>query len=91
MRDVIANDEVKKPQAEAIIAEFVHDLFFFAHKCELYNYADDNTLSKSEKSLEKVIASLEEDSKALINCFSSLFFGILFSTEVPGKRTVTKI
>ena len=49
---------------------FVNDLFFFMHKCELYNYADDNTLSKSDKSLEKVIASLEEDSKALINWFS---------------------
>jgi len=40
---------------------FVNDLFFFVHKCELYSYADDNTLSKSDKSLEKVIASLEED------------------------------
>ena len=49
---------------------FVNDLFFFVHKCELYNYADDNTLSKSDKSLEKVIASLEEDSKSLINWFS---------------------
>ena len=49
---------------------FVNYLFFFVHKCELYNYADDNTLSKSDKSLEKVIASLEEDSKALINWFS---------------------
>jgi retron-type reverse transcriptase len=50
---------------------FVNDLFFFVHKCELYNYADDNTLSKSDKSLEKVIASLEENRKALINWFSS--------------------
>jgi retron-type reverse transcriptase len=49
---------------------FVNDLFLFVHKCELYNYADDNTLSKSDKSLEKVIASLEEDSKSLINWFS---------------------
>jgi len=30
---------------------FVNDLFFFVHKCDLYNYADDNTLSKSDKSL----------------------------------------
>ena len=48
----------------------VNDLFFFVHKCELYSYADDNTLSNSDKSLEKVIASLEEDSKELINWFS---------------------
>ena len=39
---------------------FVNNLLFFVHKRELYNYADDNTLSKSDKSLEKVIASLEE-------------------------------
>ena len=50
---------------------FVNYLFFFVHKCELYNYADDNTLSKSDKSLEKVIASLEENRKALINWFSA--------------------
>jgi hypothetical protein len=49
---------------------FVNDLFFFVHKCELYNYADDNTLSKSDKPLENGIASLEENSKALINWFS---------------------
>ena len=49
---------------------FVNDLFFFVHKCDLYNYADDNTLSKSDNSLEKVIASLEEDSKALLYWFS---------------------
>ena len=30
------------------------------HKCEVYNYADDNTLSKSAKSLEKVITSFED-------------------------------
>ena len=46
---------------------FVNNLFFFVHKRELYNYADDNTLSKSDKSLEKVITFLEEDSKVLIN------------------------
>jgi succinate dehydrogenase flavin-adding protein (antitoxin of CptAB toxin-antitoxin module) len=37
----------------------------------MYNYADDNTLSKSDKSLEKVISVLEEDSNSLINWFSA--------------------
>jgi hypothetical protein len=37
----------------------------------MYNYADDNTLSKSDKSLEKVISALEEDSNFLINWFSA--------------------
>ena len=54
---------------------FVHDLFFFAHKCELYNYAD-----------EKVIASLEEDSKALINWFS-----VNKMQANPGKFSVKKL
>jgi hypothetical protein len=35
---------------------------FFVNKCDLYNYADDNTLSKSDNTLETVIESLEEDS-----------------------------
>jgi succinate dehydrogenase flavin-adding protein (antitoxin of CptAB toxin-antitoxin module) len=35
------------------------------------NYADDNTLSKSDKTLEKVISALEEDSNSLINWFSA--------------------
>jgi hypothetical protein len=33
----------------------------------MYNYAEDNTLSKSDKTLEKVISALEEDSNSLIN------------------------
>jgi hypothetical protein len=75
---------------------FVNDLFFFVHKCELYNYADDNTLSKSDKSLEKVIASLEEDSKALINWFSvnkmqanhEKFQAISLGKKTPDKNII---
>ena len=37
----------------------------------MYYYADDNTLSKSDKTLEKVISALEEDSNSLINWFSA--------------------
>ena len=46
-------------------------IYFSLYTCKLYIYADDNTLSKSDKSLEKVIASLEENRKALINWFSA--------------------
>jgi len=49
---------------------FINDIFLFVNKCDLYNYADDNTLSKSDESLECVISSLEEDSKSLISWFS---------------------
>ena len=37
----------------------------------MYYYADDNTLSKSDKTLEKVISALEDDSNSLINWFSA--------------------
>ena len=37
----------------------------------MYNYADDNTWSKSDKTLGKVISALEEDSNSLINWFSA--------------------
>ena len=50
---------------------FINDLFHFVNKCNLYNYADDNTLSKSDKSLDQVIAALHDDSRSLINWFKS--------------------
>ena len=50
---------------------FINDLFFFVKNCSLYNYADDNTLSKSGNSLQDVISALEEDSNYLIQWFSS--------------------
>ena len=46
---------------------FVNDIFLFVNKCDLYNYADDNTLSKSDNTLETVIESLEEDSRSLMS------------------------
>ena len=45
---------------------FLNDLFFSVKNCELYNYADDNTLSKSDKSVTNVISALEKDSNSLI-------------------------
>jgi hypothetical protein len=55
-----------------LFKNFINDLFFSVKKtCFMYNYADDNTLSKSDKSLEKVISALEEDSNSLINWFSA--------------------
>ena len=49
---------------------FINDIFIFVKNCD-YNYADDNTLSKSGTSLATVTESLEEDSKSLISWFSS--------------------
>ena len=49
---------------------FINDLFLFVKNCNLYNYADDNTLSKSGRSIQDVVSALEEDSNSLIKWFS---------------------
>ena len=41
----------------------------FVESCNLYNYADDNTVSCSDHSLENVIYKLIKDSLLLIKCF----------------------
>ena len=49
---------------------FLNDIFYFIHNSELYNYADDNTLSYTDTDINKLIKTLEEESKILINWFS---------------------
>ena len=49
---------------------FLNDIFYFIHNSELYNYADDNTLSYANTDINKLIKTLEEESKILINWFS---------------------
>ena len=48
---------------------FINDIFYFIHKSDLYNYADDNTLSFHSPHYEKVISVLQEESNILINWF----------------------
>ena len=52
---------------------FLNDIFLFVNHCDLCNYADDNTLSKSDSILANVIKYLEEDSTCnnLISWFST--------------------
>ena len=49
---------------------FLNDIFYFIKNSDLYNYADDNTLSYSDHDINKVISTLEDDSVTLINWFS---------------------
>lgn len=49
---------------------FLNDIFYFIKNSDLYNYADDNTLSYSDHDINKVISTLEDDSMTLINWFS---------------------
>jgi len=50
---------------------FINDIFYFVKHSNLYNYADDNTLSVVGNNIMKVKADLEEDSKSLIQWFST--------------------
>ena len=45
--------------------------FIFVKSCSLYNYADNNTVSCSDNSLENVIRKLSEDSVFLIRWFQN--------------------
>ena len=44
---------------------FINDIFFFVENSELYNYADDNTLSVADISIETIISKLETDINVL--------------------------
>ena len=45
---------------------FINDILFLVKECTLYNYTDDDSLSKSDESLDVhvVIHDLQEDSKS---------------------------
>ena len=48
---------------------FINDIFMFVKKSNLYNYADDNTLSATDRKIENVIESLSHDSNKLLDWF----------------------
>jgi len=48
---------------------FINDLFLFIEKCMLYNYADDDTLSKSSADLTEVMDCLKHDSDIALKWF----------------------
>ena len=48
---------------------FINDLYFWITKTDLLNFADDNTISAAEKTIENLISTLEEESQAVIEWF----------------------
>lgn len=48
---------------------FVNDLFYFIERTDLYNFADDNSLSCASYSLDQLMCNLEHDSKICINWY----------------------
>ena len=52
---------------------FVNDLFCFMKKCDLVNYADDNTLSATGCTVEIMLQALRVDTKNALDWFKSNF------------------
>ena len=50
---------------------FINDLFLSIEKCELCNYADDNTLYASQNNLDRLISDLQYDFKKMSNWFEN--------------------
>jgi len=50
---------------------FINDLYLWITKSELYNFADDNTISSSQKTVEDLIQNLEAESKVAIDWFKN--------------------
>ena len=48
---------------------FMNDMFFFMEVCDLYNYADDNSVSHSSHDIELVVSNLKKDSQNAIQWF----------------------
>ena len=48
---------------------FINDLHLLVSKTNLLNFADDNTISAAENTIEKLISTLEQDSQATIDWF----------------------
>ena len=51
---------------------FLNDIFLFISKGQLYKYADDNTLYKSGKNMQKIKNDLEMDFMVLQNGFMKI-------------------
>ena len=50
---------------------FINDLFYFVKDSDVHNYADDNTLSFSDSSINKIISKLESDISILDTWFTN--------------------
>ena len=50
---------------------FINDLYLWVSKTDLLNFANDNTISAAENTIEKLISTLEKDSQATIAWFKT--------------------
>ena len=69
---------------------FINDIFYFIKNFDLYNYADDNTLSFHSPNFDEIIKVLQEEGKMLIDwfCFNCMQANPnKFQAIGVGKRT----
>ncbi len=53
---------------------FQNDLISLLEKsCDVFNYADDNTIGAASKYKEQVCVSLKESSDIMVNCFNDTY------------------
>ena len=55
---------------------FLNDVFFSVELCELFNYADDNTLSSSGSDIDQLIQNLLTDTNIIIQWFHQNFMKV---------------
>ena len=55
---------------------FLNDIFSSVTKCEIFNYADDNTLSSSGCNIDEVLQLLLSDTQAVIKWFQNNFMKV---------------
>ena len=46
---------------------FINDLYIWISKTDLLNFADDNTITTAEYTIERLISTSEQDSQAAID------------------------
>ena len=46
---------------------FINDIVYFVRECDLYGYADDNTLSKAAKDAASLKRALERDTANMLS------------------------
>ena len=53
---------------------YMNDIFFFVNKCNITNYADDNTPYAIDTNLENIINTLTDNTSVLIEWFNNNYF-----------------
>ena len=77
---------------------FINDMFYFMEQCKLYNYANDNSLSKISDSIDGVMSGLKHDCQISMKWFKyngmeahPTKFQFLLASSQPLEQQVLRI